>query len=190
MRAVVLALSLLAAPAFAQAPGATPPVGGPAAQPPGPPQPRPPLSRADKIKQQVRERRAFELTDALELDEKTAGRMFAVFGRYDDQFDKLLAARAVLQGKLNGADQIRDPKVLEKLIDDAVANQRAFWDLEEHRLTELRTILTPQQIAKLIVVLPQLERRLQNQLQKAITNANNPKPRPRGRRQLGDDDDD
>jgi hypothetical protein len=190
MRAVVLALSLglFASPALAQAPGATPPVGGPVVQqPPAPPQPRPPLSRADKIKQQVRERRAFELTDALELDEKTAGRMFAVFGRYDEQFDKLIAARTALQAKLNGAEQIRDPKVLEKLIDDAVANQRAFWDLEEHRLTELRTILTPQQVAKLIVVLPQLERKLQNQLQKAITNANK-KPRPRGR-PVDDDDD-
>jgi hypothetical protein len=192
--AVALAVALCAAPAFAQAPGATPPTGAvqppPQQPPPGPPPngPKPPMSRADKIKQQIREKRAFELTDALDLDEKTAARMFAVMARYDEQFDRLLAQRAELQQKLNAADQIKDPKVLAKLIDDAMANQRAFWDVEEHRLAELRTVLTPQQTAKLIVKLPQLERQLQNQIQKAI-NQKNPRRNNPNRRPVDDDDD-
>jgi hypothetical protein len=183
---LIVALLLLAAPALAQPPGATPPLEpvGPPAQQPRPPGPRPPMTRAEKIKQQIREKRAFELTDALELDEKTAARMFAVFSRYDDQFDRLSAARAEIQRRLAGADQIRDPKVLEKLIDEAAANQRAIWDTEEHRLTELRNVLTPQQTARLIVALPALERRLQNQLQKAINNPNKPRPN----RRLDDDE--
>jgi hypothetical protein len=181
--AVALALMLGAAPAFAQAPGATPPSGPNAQQPPSGPQ-----SRADKIKQRIRERRAFELTDALDLDQKTAARMSAVMNRYDEQFDRLLAQRAELQQRLNGADQIKDPKVLAKLIDDAMANQRAFWDVEERRLGELRTVLTPQQTARLIVTLPQLERQLQNQLQKAI-NQKAPRRNNPNRRPLDDDDD-
>lgn len=195
MRAVVVALALWAAPAFAQPPGATPPAapaGPPAPPPPGPqvnPPARPAIARAQKIKERIRERRAFELTDALDLDPQTAARMAAVFARYDDQFDRLLAARVELQRKLAAAEQVKDPKALEKLIDEAIANQHAFRDVEDHRLTELRTILTPQQTARLIVVLPQLEKRLQNQLQKAISKSN-AKPRRANRRPLGDDDDD
>jgi hypothetical protein len=58
--------------------------------------------------------------------------------------------------------------VLDKLIDEAVANQRAFWDSQERRLGELRKILTPAQVARVLVVLPALERKIQNQLQRAI----------------------
>ena len=78
MRRLVVALSLLlAVPAFAQPPGATPPgvpagPPGPQAQPPGPP--RPGVARAQKIKQRIRERRAFELTDALDLGPRPADR--------------------------------------------------------------------------------------------------------------------
>jgi hypothetical protein len=179
--AVVLALLLSAGSAFAQAPGATSPTN---------PTNVPVQSRADRIKQRIRERRAFELTDALDLDQKTAARMSAVMDRYDGEFDHLLAQRGELQQRLNNADQIKDPKVLARLIDDAIANQRAFWDVEERRLGELRTVLTPQQTARLIVTLPQLERQLQNQLQKAIhqkapARRNNPNRRP-----IDDDDDD
>jgi hypothetical protein len=187
MRAVVLALSLLAAPAFAQAPGATPPAGQPTQQPAPPPGQRPII---EKIKKQIRNRRDFELTDQLDLDPQTQGRMIAVFARYDEQFDRVLTTHAELQRKLNTAEQIKDPKVLQKLIDDAVANQHAIWDVEDHRLAELRTILTPQQMARLIVVLPALERRLQNQLQKAINGGNKPRRQPRRPAQTPDDDDD
>jgi hypothetical protein len=71
---------------------------------------------------------------------------------------------------------------VDKLIDDAVANQKAFWDLEDKRLAEIRKVLTPQQVAKLLVVLPAFERRIQNQLRNAIL-------RKSGAPALDDDDD-
>ena len=60
------------------------------------------------------------------------------------------------------------------MIDDAIANQKALWASDERRLGELRKVLTPAQVAKLLVVLPALERKIQNQLRKAIENANKP----------------
>ncbi|HEY1817340.1 MAG TPA: hypothetical protein VGG74_33570 [Kofleriaceae bacterium] len=184
-RAVLVAISLLGAPAFAQAPGATPPMGSPGQLQQPPPNARPIVER---IKKQIRNRRDFELSDQLDLDPQTQGRMIAVFARYDELFDRALTTHGELQRRLSAADQIKDPKVLQKLIDDAIANQHAIRDIEDHRLAELRTILTPQQTARLIVVLPALERRLQNQLQKAI-NGNKPRRQPR-RPALDDDDDD
>ncbi len=148
MRALLIVM-LLAATASAQAPR------GPA------------VDKREQVKKKIRAMRAFTLTDELSLDEKTAAKLFPILSRWDDVTDKLLQQRVVIQRKLNSG-QITDSKQLDKLIDDAVANQKAFWDLEDKRLAEMRKVLTPQQTARLLVVLPAFERKIQNQLRRAI----------------------
>ena len=129
---------------------------------------RRPVDRREQIKKKIRALRAYTLTDELALDERTASRLFPALARYDDETDRLLQKRVDVQLRLERADALRDPRAVERLIDEAVANQRGFWDLEEKRLAELRKFLTPVQTAKLLVVLPAFERRIQNQLRKAI----------------------
>ena len=131
---------------------------------------RPPRAteRRAQIKKKIRAMRAYTLTEELALDDQTAGRLFPVLARYDDETDRLLEKRVDVQRRLRHADTIRDGRTIERAIDDAIANQRGFWELEDRRITELRKILTPVQAAKLLVVLPALERRIQNQLRKAI----------------------
>jgi hypothetical protein len=124
--------------------------------------------RRDQIKKKIRALRAYTLTEELALDEQTAGRLFPVLSRYDDETDKLLEKRADVQRRLRRVDSLKDPRAVERLLDEAVANQRGFWDLEDKRLAELRKILTAVQTAKLLVVLPALERKIQKQLRKAI----------------------
>jgi hypothetical protein len=124
--------------------------------------------RREGIKKRIRSMRAYTLTEELKLDPGTAGQLFPLLARYDDETDKLLERRAELQRRLRRAEAIRDPRALDHLIDEALANQRGFRDLEDRRLAELRKILTPFQTAKLLVVLPDFERRIQNQLRKAI----------------------
>jgi len=145
--------------------------------------------RREKIKQRVFALRAYTLTSELQLDEATASKLFPVLAKFDGEFEKLLVARVDITRRLRAVDTIKDPKAVNKLIDEAAANQRALWDIEEKRLVELRKILTPQQTARLLVVLPALERKIQNQLRKAIQ-------RPKLRRQqapvdpYADDEDD
>jgi hypothetical protein len=149
MRILVVLLALfVAAPVFAQPAGA-------------------PVDRREKIKKKIRALRAYTLTEELALDEATAGKLFPLLARYDDEFDKLLGARVDLQKRLSTADQLKDPKQIDKLIDEAAANQRALWDTESKRLAELRKILTPAQVARTVVILPALERKIQNQLRRA-----------------------
>ena len=150
MRALLIVM-LLAATASAQAPR------GPA----------PAVDKLEQVKKKIRAMRAFTLTEELGLDEKTAAKLFPILSRWDDVTDKLLQQRVEIQRKLNGG-QITDAKQLDKLIDEAVANQKAFWDLEDKRLAEMRKVLTPQQTARLLVVLPAFERKIQNQLRRAI----------------------
>lgn len=155
---VVLALWLTVAPASAQ------PIAGGPAQPQTQQQ-----QRREKIKQRIRALRAYTLTEQLDLDEATAARLFPALAKYDDEFDRLLVARAALQKRLDNAGSLTDTKAVDKLIDEAVANQRAIWDAEGKRLEQLRKILTPAQVARTLVVLPAMERKIHNQLRKAIS---------------------
>ncbi len=121
------------------------------------------LDKRERVKQKVRAMRAYVLTDALALDPSTAGKMFPVIEKFDNETDALTVARTTLRARL---DTTTDSKTLNKVIDDLVANQKAVFEMEAKRLVELRTILTPQQVAKLLTVLPDFERRLQNRLSK------------------------
>lgn len=124
--------------------------------------------RREAIKNRIRGKRAEMLTDKLKLDDKALAKLLPLLSKWDDVTDKLLLERVDLQKRFATADQLKDPRAIDKLIDDAIANQKAFWDLEDKRLAEIRKVLTPQQVAKLLVVLPAFERRIQNQLRKAI----------------------
>jgi hypothetical protein len=127
-----------------------------------------PAERRDQIKKKIRALRAYTLTEELALDEPTASRLFPALARYDDETDRLLEKRLDVQRRLRRADAIKDARAIDRLIDEAIANQHGFWELEDRRLADLRKILTPAQAAKLLVVLPALERKIENQLRRAI----------------------
>lgn len=124
--------------------------------------------RREQIKERIRALRAYALTTQLSLDQATAGKLFPLLARYDDELDKLLVQRVALQRRLRQADKLRDPAAINQLIDAAIANQRALWKLEDERLADLRKILTPAQTARVLIVLPAFERRIQKRLQQAI----------------------
>lgn len=144
--------------------------------------------RRERLKQRIRAMRAYKLTEALELDEATAGRLFPLLARFDDATDRLLEKRLDVQSRLERADTLRDPRAVDRLIDEAIAMQRGIRDLEDRRLTELRKVLTPLQVARLLVVLPALERRIEVQLRRAIRR--DPGRNDRDDRDDGRDEDD
>lgn len=152
-------------------------------------QPRPAAQqKRERIKQRIQALRAYMLVQQLGLDEATSNRVLIIFAKFDEEYEKLLAARVDLHKRLVATSD-KDPKAtIDKLIDDALANQRAFWDTDARRLAELRKNLTPAQTAKLLVVLPALERNIQNQLRKAIRAGARGKPAAHD--DDGDDDDD
>src|SRR5687768_9598813 len=74
------------------------------AQPP----PQRGVDRREKIKQRIRALRAYTLTEQLQLDEATAAKLFPALQKYDDEFDKLLLARADIQRRLMASESITD----------------------------------------------------------------------------------
>src|SRR4051812_30775669 len=172
-------------------------IAGPAAAQPVPP-PAPGAQNAAKreaIKKRIRALRAYTLTEELALDEQTAGRLFPALAKWDDVTDKLLVARVDVNRRLRAAETLRDAKAIDRLIDEAIANQKAFWDLEDRRLAELRKILSPAQTARPLVVLPEFERKIQRQLKRAIQRKDRGAGAPAQRKkrvqaEYDDDDDD
>lgn len=158
---------------------------GPAAGQPAPATPAPKAERLDKVKQRARALRAYSLTEQLDLDEATAAKLFPALATFDDELDRLLAARGELQRRLGAAKGL-DSTAANKLVDDTVANQRAIWDAEDRRIKQLRMILTPAQTARLLVVLPALERKLQDQMRRAAAAPAAPKPPRRPPASSGD----
>lgn len=166
VKAILVALVVMfAMPAFAQ------PQGGPR------------QNKVERVKKRIRALRAYTLVEELGLDAKDSERLFPVLDKYDEEFEKLYVDRAQLQKQLDASDSTKDRKQLDRLIDDSLANQRAIWNLEEKRVADVRKILTPAQVAKMLVVLPALERRIQNQLRNALG-------KPKGKARDLDDDDD
>ena len=134
-----------------------------------------PINKRDAIKRRIRDLRAYTLIDKLQLDPATQTKLWPVLDKYDDETDKLVQQRVDVFRRLAASGSM-GPREVDRAIDDAVATQKAFRDLEDHRLAELRHILTPKQVAKLLIVLPDFERRIQNQLRKAIVGANKKAP--------------
>ncbi len=123
-----------------------------------------PGERREKARQRVKAMRAMILADELELDEATSARLAPVLDRFDDELIKLLAERVKLRGELRGAHDAGDDRRIGELIDKLVANQDARWDSERRRFAEVRRLLSPRQAARLLDVLPEIDRRIMKAL--------------------------
>lgn len=124
--------------------------------------------RIENIKKRIRQMRAAAIASAIDLDEKQSTKLFPLLAKFDDENEVLARERAALARKLEDATTSKNAKEVDKVIDDAAANQKKLWKLEEDKLAEIRKILTPQQTAKLLIVLPEWERKMQNRLRKAL----------------------
>ncbi len=151
--------------------------------------PDPAADRRAAIKQRIRVLRAATLTEELKLDDKALARVLPVLAKWDDVTEDLLKKRLDIQNRIEASDGTKDPKGVDRLIDEAVANQKQFWDLEARRLAELRKILTPAQTARLLIVLPAFEKRIQNQLRRALSSWQNRRGGAPARGLDPDDDD-
>ena len=106
-----------------------------------------------------------------------------------DELDKLLRECVVLCGELRAATDAGDERRIDKAIDKLVANQDARWDSERRRFADLRKLLTPTQTARLLDVLPEIDRRIMKGLRQHMAPKRPDRPlRRKGRalRQLPD----
>jgi Spy/CpxP family protein refolding chaperone len=138
------------------------------AQPrPAPAPPTPPAAdqrTPDQLRKEVLDRmralRAFKIVEALKLDEATSGRLFPILARYDDRQMAIAGERHALMHELREEteaarpDDARLTATLNKL--QAIRGKERA--LRDDRVKDVRKVLTPIQQAKLVLLLPRLER--------------------------------
>src|SRR5262245_37955484 len=175
MRRIWTALSLcilLAGTAAAQTASGTAaaqPVAGTAAQPVGPPPPQAPPGMRKAVRERMNILRAVKLTNALGLDETTAERFFPLLHRYDERLTPLHRQQGefVMRLRVEVETGHPDPARLARIIDDLLTIRRQVAALEDERIREVRKVLSPIQQAKLVLVMPRIERDLRRTVRKA-----------------------
>jgi Spy/CpxP family protein refolding chaperone len=163
VRSVVLLLAL-AAPSLAL-PGVAFAQAGP-----GKPKPAAAEGKRSRVLEKIRAVRAARIIEALNLDEATATRLFAVLNRYDDQIMALKREVAQLRRNLRAlldAGKL-DEAAAKQAIDRMLAARTQIAKIEDERAAEVRKVLTVRQFATLVLVLPEIERDIEMRIRKAL----------------------
>ncbi len=188
----VLTAALLAGAAVALAPShshadALPPrapVGRPVAPPPqagklAPSKPAKPPVKVDpkqreaakqKLLQSIRAMRAKELAEVLKPDMAAVAKVVELSSGFEDQ---LVAARQELRQKRGAIDTLLaqpkpDDPALNRAVDALMAQRKKLEDIEAERTAAMRKALTPNQFARVVVAWPRINRRIQEQLYRAL----------------------
>jgi len=132
--------------------------------------PRALAKKRAKVRQRIRTLRAWRLTEALDLDEQTAARLFPILSRFDGQFEGAMQKASRLRESAQAELERKSPNQakLDAIVDQMVEQQRALWKLQEARFQAVRKVLTPAQSAKILIILPEIDRTLHRQIRRAM----------------------
>lgn len=108
----------------------------------------------------MRALRAWKIVEALKLDETTSGRLFPILSRYDDREMAMAAERHALMHELRQETEAPRPDDarLVATLNKLAASRAKQQQMRDERIKEVRRVLTPLQQAKLVLLLPRLER--------------------------------
>lgn len=117
----------------------------------------------EKLRQQVIDQmqtmRMWKITEELKLNEATAAQVFPLLARLDEQEREIARERGEIFHQLRNEVQAPAPDSarIGSLIDRFVANRARKVALEQEKLAALRRILTPVQLAKILMLLPRID---------------------------------
>jgi hypothetical protein len=117
-----------------------------------------------RLRERIEMVKMWKLTQALDLDEATAEKLFPLLNQYEDQQRQLRVKRAELLKQLN--DELKkdsaDPAILRKTVDEYKKNDAELVQTRNQRMDDLSKILSEKQMAQLIVFVPRFEREVKN----------------------------
>jgi Spy/CpxP family protein refolding chaperone len=131
---------------------------------------RPDEALRAKVRERVRTMRTAKLIELLDLDEATAARLFPVLNRYDEQLEPIVRDMGEARREMRAQIESGKPDVakLNKLVDRVVAGREKMHKVENDRLRDVRKVLTPVQMAKIVIVLPEVDRFVHKEIRKAL----------------------
>jgi len=139
---------------------------------------RTPEQLRKEVLDRMRALRAFKIVEALKLDEATSGRLFPILARYDDKEMAIAAERHALMHELREETEAAHPDDarLTATLNKILANRAKQRALRDDRVKDVRKVLTPLQQAKLVLLLPRLERDFAGWIHEASGRGGPPSP--------------
>jgi len=104
------------------------------------------------------------ITEVLNLDEETSQKLFPLMNKFQEQRHQLRRQRADLMKQLRNelAKQPADAAALKGTMDAFKRNQIEMAETRNKQLDELGTVLTQEQVAKLVLFMPRFERNMKD----------------------------
>jgi hypothetical protein len=122
----------------------------------------------DRIEQRLRAVRNEAIGAQLGLDPATMARLASVLARHDQALarhrDDARRLRRAVDDAITGGDE----RAMDAAVEALLVHRRGTAALEEARLRAARAVLSPAQAARLAIVLPLIERRMENRVRRAL----------------------
>jgi Spy/CpxP family protein refolding chaperone len=136
--------------------------------------------RRDELREKVRAFRVARLIEVLDLDEQTTTKLMVVLNKGYDQMADLArdsgAARRELRGLLV-TDRPDDARV-NGLVDRLLANKTKMEALRDGMLRDARKVLSPRQVGRLVLALPEIEQQINQKIRRAAEGPPGPEAEP------------
>lgn len=126
-------------------------------------------ARQDAIREKLRTVRIARLIEALDLDTAGAARLMPVLDRGYDEISAVSRQSGAARRELRAlvvAERPDDARV-NQLVDQLLGNRARIENLQQEMVRGVRKVLTPKQAGRLVLVLPEIERQLQQQIRRA-----------------------
>lgn len=130
--------------------------------------PPPPREKIEQIQKQIELTRMWRLTKELDLDEKSAARLFPILNRYDKkrmdfEIERFRIMRQLREAINEDRGWNNDRKV-DKLIERLESNKSALDRLREEERGELKKALTSKQMARYILFQQRFEHEMKEMI--------------------------
>ena len=166
---LIILLALVSIPAFAQRQAQGPPPDdrpgeeGAFAPDRGPGEP-PSAERREKIRDKIEAIRIWRLTEELNLDANTSGKLAALLGSLDRKRRDIRREQMVLMRPLRQSLKSRKPDdaKIKQSLEKLERNDRALQKLKYCALTGVKEFLTVEQQSRFLIIQKEFQRGLQN----------------------------
>lgn len=122
--------------------------------------------RKDHMRERIELMVMWRLTEELDLDEKTANKLFPALNNSNKQQQKFRKKRGetIKQIKEELRNDLPEPETLGRLIAEFKQNERDMVEARIKRLDDLSQILSQEQIAKMITLVPGFEKKVKEMI--------------------------
>jgi hypothetical protein len=122
----------------------------------------------ERIELRLRAARDQAIAAELALDPTAMARLAPALARHDDALDRHRDEARRLRRDVDDAITRGDERAMDAAVEALLAHRRGLAALEEARLRAARAVLAPAQAARLAIVLPMIERRMENRIRRAL----------------------